>query len=63
MRISLLLKVNYDCVVFDLDLTAPPLTQTSIEGATIVEHIPVASITHGAPIEFVSYGVVIIIET
>jgi len=53
---SLLHKETYDCVVSDLDLTATPLTQTSIEGATIVEHIPVASLTHGAPIEFVSYG-------
>ena len=53
---SLLHKESYECVVSDLDLTATPPTQTSIEGATIVEHIPVASLTHGAPIEFVSYG-------
>ena len=53
---SLLHKESYECVVSDLDLTATPPTQTSIEGATIVEHIPVASLTHGASIEFVSYG-------
>ena len=53
---SLLHKESYECVVSDLDLTATSPTQTSIEGATNVEHIPVASLTHGAPNDFVSYG-------
>ena len=49
-------KESYECVVSDLDLTATPPTQTSVESASIVEHIPIHTLTHGAPIEFVSYG-------
>ena len=47
-------KESYECVVSDLDLTATPPTQTSVE--SVVEHIPIHTLTHGAPIEFVSYG-------
>ena len=38
---SLLHKESYECVVSDLDLTATPPTQTSVEEATVVEHIPI----------------------
>ena len=40
----------------DLDLTATPPTQTSVEEATVVEHIPIYTLTHGGPIEFLSLG-------
>jgi hypothetical protein len=43
-------------VVSDLDLTATPPTQTSVEDASIVEHNPIHSLTHGGPIEFLSLG-------
>jgi hypothetical protein len=51
---SLLHKESYECVVSDLDLTATPPTQTSVENASIVEHNPIHSLTHGGPIEFLS---------
>jgi hypothetical protein len=35
-----------------LDLTATPPTQTSVEDASIVEHNPIHSLTHGGPIGF-----------
>ena len=38
---SLLHKESYECVVSDLDLTAMPPTQTSVEDANIVEHNPI----------------------
>jgi len=53
---SLLHKESYECVVSDLDLTATPPTQTSVEDASIVEHNPIHSLTHGGPIEFLSLG-------
>ena len=53
---SLLHKESYECVVSDLDLTATPPTQTSVEEATVVEHIPIYTLTHGGPIEFLSLG-------
>jgi hypothetical protein len=43
---SLLHKESYECVVSDLDLTATPSTQTSVEDASIVEHYPIHSLTH-----------------
>jgi hypothetical protein len=52
---SLLHKESYECVVSDLDLTATPPTQTSVEDASIVEYNPIHSLTHGGPIEFLSH--------
>jgi hypothetical protein len=49
---SLLHKESYECVVSDLDLTPP--TQTSVEDASILEHNPIHSLTHGGQIEFLS---------
>jgi hypothetical protein len=46
---SLLHKENYECVVSDLDLTATPPTQTSVEDANIVEHNPIHTLTHVGP--------------
>jgi hypothetical protein len=43
---SLLHKESYECVVSDLDLTATPPPQTSVEDASIVEHNPIHSLTH-----------------
>jgi hypothetical protein len=41
---SLLHKEPYECVVTDLDLTATPPTQTSVEDASIVDHNPIHSL-------------------
>ena len=53
---SLLHKESYECVVSDLDLTATSPTQTSVEDASIAEHNPIHTLTHGGPIEFLSLG-------
>jgi len=53
---SLLHKESYECVVSDLDLTALPPTQTSVEEANIISLNPISSITHGGPLEFLSIG-------
>jgi hypothetical protein len=56
MGIGSIFKSLVKLVVSDLDLTASPPTQTSVEDASIVEHNPIHSLTHGGPIEFLSLG-------
>ena len=49
-------RESYECVVSDLDLTATPPTQTSVESASIVEHIPIHSLNLSAMVQ----GIIIV---
>ncbi len=49
-------KKSDECEVSVLDLFTTPATQTSVEDASIVEHNPIHSLTHGGLIEVLSLG-------